>query len=59
METIDTLITPVLTSGALEGYHRARMEFTAHNAFGGRVSAEAIGAVDPDTCQASLIEIVE
>lgn len=39
------------------GQHIIFMEFTAKNAFGGRVSNTARGTVNPDTCEAALLEI--
>ena len=53
METIETGITPANN----QGQHTIRMEFTAKNAFGGRVRHEARGLVDNDTCEATLLSI--
>ncbi len=50
METIETGITPV----DADGQHTVRLEFTAKNAFGGRVRNTAYGWVDQATCEATL-----
>jgi hypothetical protein len=50
METIETGITPV----DADGQHTVRLEFTAKNAFGGRVRHTAYGWVDQATCAATL-----
>ena len=54
METVETRITPVRPDS---GQHVIIMEFTAKNAFGGRVRGEALGYVHPETCKATLIGI--
>lgn len=53
METIDTRISPVDSSGK----HRVILVFTAKNAFGGRVRNTAIGTIDNETCEATLLSI--
>lgn len=53
METLQTFISPVNS----EGNHRIRMEFTALNAFGGRVRNTAVGWVNNKTCTATLTDI--
>ncbi|MDE2640025.1 MAG: hypothetical protein OXI03_05515 [Chloroflexota bacterium] len=50
METIETRITPV----DADGQHTVRLEFTAKNAFGGRVRHTAYGWVDQASCRATL-----
>lgn len=50
METIETVITPV----DARGDHAIVLEFTAKNAFGGRVRHMAFGIVDNSTCEATL-----
>lgn len=50
METIETGITPV----DADGQHTVRLEFTAKNAFGGRVRHTAYGWVDQASCRATL-----
>lgn len=52
MDTISTLIGPVK-----DGRHVIRLEFTAKNAFGGRVRHTAAGYVDNKTCEATLVDI--
>ena len=42
-----------------DGYHRVVMTFSSKNAFGGRVTAIAIGEVHPQDCRVRLIEIIE
>jgi len=54
METIETVITPV----DARGDHAIVLEFTAKNAFGGRVRQMAFGIVDNSTCEARL-EFIE
>lgn len=53
METIETRITPVNDSGE----HTVILEFTAKNAFGGRVRHQALGMVNNETCKATLLGI--
>ncbi len=53
METIETRITPVDESGE----HTVSLEFTAKNAFGGRVRHQAVGVVENETCAATLLGI--
>ena len=53
METHSTRITPVNA----DGKHIIFMEFSAKNAFGGRVRNTAGGLVDPETCEATLVGI--
>lgn len=50
METIETRISPV----DARGDHAILLEFTAKNAFGGRVRSIAAGVVDNSTCEATL-----
>ena len=50
METHETRIGPVDSSGR----HRIIMDFSAKNAFGGRVRSTATGWVDNRTCEATL-----
>ena len=50
METISTGITPV----DADGEHFVRLEFTAKNAYGGRVRHTAYGWVSQATCLATL-----
>ena len=50
METHETRIGPVDSSGR----HRIIMDFSAKNAFGGRVRNTATGWVDNRTCEATL-----
>ena len=54
METHQTKITPVQPG---TGQHTIIMDFGARNSFGGVVRNQAIGWVDPDTCEATLISI--
>ena len=49
---LGTLIGPVK-----DGRHVIRLEFTAKNAFGGRVRHTAAGYVDNKTCEATLVDI--
>ena len=53
MDTLGTYIAPVNDAGK----HPVRMEFTATNAFGGRVRNNAIGLIDNRTCEATLLSI--
>lgn len=53
LETVRTLISPVNDANK----HRVRMEFTATNAFGGRVRNIAIGLIDNNTCVATLLSV--
>ena len=53
METIETLIAPVNP----EGDHKIWLDFTAKNAFGGRVRSIAYGLVSQATCEATLVQI--
>ena len=53
METIVTRITPVDTNGN----HRIVLEYRARNSFGGMTLGQAIGSVDNDTCEATLLSI--
>ena len=50
METHETRITPVDANGD----HTIIMDFSAKNAFGGRVRHEAVGKVSQATCRATL-----
>lgn len=50
METISTRITPVNENGR----HLVALDFTAKNAYGGRVRNTAYGYVDNGTCAATL-----
>ncbi len=50
METIVTRIAPA----DAQGDHRIQLEFTAKNAYGGRVRHTAHGWVDQGTCRATL-----
>ncbi len=54
METTRTLVGP--NKG---GVHQIRLYFTAKNAFGGRVSAKAVGTFRNDDCRATLARIAE
>lgn len=51
METIETRITPVDANGN----HQVFLRYRARNSFGGMVESQAIGSVDNDTCEASLL----
>ena len=53
LDTIRTHIGPVSDAGK----RPVRMEFTAANAFGGRLRNNAIGLIDNDTCEATLLSI--
>ena len=53
MDTVVTRITPVDE----DGYHTVALEFTAENAFGGRVRLTGYGLVNNETCEATLIGI--
>ena len=53
METIKTRIAPA----DAQGDHRIQLEFTAENAFGGRVRSIAYGWVSQATCEATLVLI--
>ena len=54
MKTLSTLITPVQPDS---GQHAILMEFTAKNVFGGVERYQAVGLVEPGTCQATLVGI--
>ena len=54
METHKTQITPVQET---TGQHRIIMDFGSRNSFGGMVRNQAIGWVDPDTCEATLVAV--
>ena len=54
MKTLSTLITPVQPDS---GQHVILMEFTAKNVFGGVERYQAVGLVEPGTCQATLVGI--
>ena len=54
METHKPQITPVQET---TGQHHIFMDFGARNSFGGVVRNQAIGWVDPDTCEATLISV--
>ena len=54
METISTSTTPVNVNTE---QHLIYMDFTAKNAFGGRVRHRASGSFDPNTCEATLFDI--
>lgn len=53
LDTLGTYIASVNDAGK----HPVRMEFTATNAFGGRVRNNAFGLIDNDTCEAELLSI--
>lgn len=53
LETVKTSITPVQEDGT----HIIFMDFTAKNAFGGRVRNTAMGTVDNETCEAVLTTV--
>lgn len=53
METHNTFIAPLDETG----FHAIRLEFSAKNAFGGRVRHTAWGFIDHKTCEAVLIGI--
>ena len=53
METIATRIAPA----DAQGDHRIQLDFTAQNAFGGRVRSTAYGWVSQATCEATLVLI--
>ena len=54
MEIHETKITPVQPG---TGQHTIIMTFGARNSFGGMVRQQAVGWVDPDTCQATLMSV--
>ena len=54
MKTRSTLITPVQPDS---GEHAILMEFTAKNLYGGVERYQAVGLVEPGTCQATLVGI--
>ena len=53
MDTVETRITPVDE----DGNHTVALEFTALNAFGGRVRLTGYGMVENESCEATLIGI--
>ena len=53
METIETRIAPA----DAQGDHLILLDFTAQNAFGGRVRSIAYGWVSQATCEATLVLI--
>ena len=55
LEPIETGIAPVNANKK----HAVRMDFTAKNAFGGRVRHLATGWIDNKTCEATLVEITQ
>ena len=55
METHETRIAPA----GVDGQHFVQLTFGARNAFGGMVRAVAVGTADSETCNATLIEILE
>ena len=50
METLETRIAP-----SSDGSHAIQVSFTAKNAFGGRVRNTALGLIDHDTCEATIL----
>ena len=53
METHGTRIAPV----DAEGDHLIIMDFGSRNAFGGMIRSEAVGVVNNETCEATLLSI--
>lgn len=53
MKTYETRITPAND----QGQHTILMDFGARNAFGGMVRSQAVGWVDNETCEATLLGI--
>lgn len=53
METHGTRTSQV---NAGTGLHRITMDYSAKNAFGGRVRATATGLLDPDTCDVTVVD---
>ena len=54
METHSTNIWPI---GGENKRHRVAMTFSAGNAFGGMVRHTAIGWIDHDSCEATLVSV--
>ena len=53
METYETRIAPAGT----DNQHPIRVTFGARNAFGGMVRLTAIGWIDHDSCEATLVSV--
>jgi len=53
METHKTTTTRLIPGA---GTHKISMEYSARNAFGGRIRLEAIGYLDPDTCEVMVVD---
>jgi hypothetical protein len=53
MDTIETRITPVDANGD----HAVFLKYRARNSFGGMVVEQALGIVDNDTCEATLLGV--
>ena len=52
METHSTQTSRLLDTGL----HRISMDYSATNAFGGRVRTSATGFLDPDTCEVMVVD---
>ena len=53
METIETKMTPVDANGN----HNIILKYRARNSFGGMVVEQALGIVNNDTCEATLLGV--